>query len=377
MKIIYCIAGTYRPGGMERVLANKANYLADKGHEIVIITTDQRGQKPFFNLDRRIRCIDLHIDYELDNGKSLAAKLLHFPVKYYRHRSRLSSALKKEKADIVISMFCNEVSFITNIKDGSKKVLEIHFSKFKRLQYGRKGLWAMADRLISRKEELWARRFDRFVVLTEEDKGYWGAMDNICVIPNARTFTPDSPSPLESRYALAIGRYTYQKGFDILIEMWKLIHEECPEWKLRIVGDGEDRSKLQQMIAAYGLETSVELSGSTDDISGYYKDSSILLMTSRYEGLPMVLLEAQAYGMPIAAFKCKCGPLDVVTDGKDGFLAEEGDIAQLAEKTEMLMKDELLRKRFGKNALAASDRFSSANIMNKWEQLFSGLLSDK
>ena len=134
MKILYNIPGTYRPAGMERVLAEKANWLAARGHEITIVTTDQRGHEPAFALDAGIRTVDLGIDYELNNGGSLLNKLLKYPSKQLRHRRLLAAYLKANPQDICISMFGNEASFVPGLKDGSQKILEIHFSRFKRLQ---------------------------------------------------------------------------------------------------------------------------------------------------------------------------------------------------------------------------------------------------
>ena len=130
MKILYCIAGTYNSGGMERVLANKANWLVNHGYEVTIVTTDQKGRRPFFSLDERIVCYDLGIGYEENNGKSFLNKLLRYPYKQYKHRKRLAALIKQIKPDITISMFCNDVSILPRIKDKSKKILEIHFSKF-------------------------------------------------------------------------------------------------------------------------------------------------------------------------------------------------------------------------------------------------------
>ena len=112
MKIVYCIAGTYNSGGMERVLANKANYLVSHGYEVVIITTDQREKQSFFELDQRINCCDLRINYEENNGKSFLNKLANYPFKQWKHRKRLTACLKQLKADIVVSMFCNDASFL-------------------------------------------------------------------------------------------------------------------------------------------------------------------------------------------------------------------------------------------------------------------------
>lgn len=373
MKIVYCIAGTRHSGGMERVLANKANYLVEHGFEVVVITTDQHGEAPFFHLDERIKCYDLGINYEENNGSSFLNKLIHYPGKQWKHRKKLSELLKRERPDITISMFCNDVSFIPDIKDGSKKVLEIHFSKYKRIQYGRKGLWKLADKWLSIQDEKWVRRFDKFIVLTEEDRRYWGELDNIAVIPNARTFIPSHAADMENKKVIAVGRYTYQKGFERLIEVWRLVASDFPDWRLEIVGDGEEKEKLKGLIDRYGLENSLALVPANDEIEQHYLSSSVYVMTSRYEGLPMVLLEAQAFGLPIISFCCKCGPSDVVKDGRNGFLIEEDDVETFALQLKKVLADVNLRKKMSENALVSSEQFSVELVMSRWIELFKSL----
>ena len=374
MKILYCIAGTCHSGGMERVLANKANYLVAHGYGVVIVTTDQQGQPPFFALDQRIRCVDLGINYEENNGKSFFNKLLHYPLKQYKHRLRLSKVLYQEQPDITISMFCNDAGFITHIKDGSVKLLEIHFSKFKRLQYGRKGVWRLADLWRSKQDEKIVARFDKFVVLTKEDKSYWGKLHNIIVIPNALTFSTTRQALLENKKVVAVGRYTYQKGFERLIEAWRMIARHFPDWKLDIVGDGEAREALLRQIQTYGLEQQIALVYPTKEIEKIYLDASLLVLSSRYEGLPMVLLEAQSFGLPIVSFRCKCGPADIVTDGVNGFLVEEGNIQELAKQMTVVMKNDDLRKRMGAKAKEASFRYCEDVVMQQWVTLFRSLM---
>lgn len=377
MRIIYCIAKTHNSGGMERVLANKANYLIDQGHEIIIITTDQCGKQPYFPLDARIRCYDLGINYEENNGASFGNKLIHYPFKQIRHKKRLGKLLKQLKADIVISMFCNDASFITDINDGSKKIVEIHFSKFKRLQYGRKGIWKMADWYRTKADEKLVKKFDRFVVLTQEDKGYWGNLPNMEVIHNMLSFHSKEIAPLENKRVLAIGRYTYQKGFDYLLDAWKIVHREKPDWTLDIVGDGELQAQLQEQIFNNQLDSSVCLRPPTKKIEDIYKEASILVMSSRYEGLPMVLLEAESCGLPVVSFTCKCGPKDIVTDGMDGFLVPEADIDTLANRILLLMEDDKLRRDMGKAAKENSERFSEIIIMKEWIKLFENLILER
>lgn len=373
MKIVYCIAGTYNSGGMERVLANKANWLARNGYDVTVLTTDQKGRASFFEMDPSIRQYDLGINYEDNNGKSFLNKLIHYPFKQWKHRRALERMLFALDADVVISMFCNDASILTKIKDRSKKVLEIHFSRFKRLQYGRKGLWKLADKWRSKDDLKVVSKFDKFVVLTEEDKGYWGDLDNIQVIPNARSFVVEEPAKLDEKRVIAVGRYCYQKDLGKLIDAWKIVCETVNDWKLHLVGDGEDREMLQQQIDRLGLSDRVVLGRAETDMKTVYRSASMLVLSSRYEGLPMVLLEAQAAGLPIVSFKCKCGPKDVIEDGLDGILVEEGDIEGLAVGILRLIQDEGLRKSMGAAAYQRSERYAEDNVMEKWTSLFENL----
>ena len=376
MKIVYCIAGTFNSGGMERVLANKANYLAERGYEVVIITTDQKERKPFFALSPKILCIDLEVNYADNNNKGFLNKVWYYPFKVRKHKQRLTRFLRVLQADIVISMFCNDVSFITKIRDESFKVLEIHFSKFKRLQYGRKGIWKLADWWRSKMDEIAVRRFDKFVVLTHEDQRYWGDLPNIEVIENAKNEWGDHTAALENKQVIAVGRYDYQKGFERLIEAWRSVYERFPDWKLNIIGDGESRNELESLVEQYGLNNVIELKMSVSDILQEYLDASFLVMSSRYEGMPMVLLEAMSVGLPMVAFACKCGPRDLITDGEDGFLVPEGDVPMLAERIMQLIEEQDLRHRMGQAAKIKSERYAEPVIMDKWMKLFDNLLSE-
>lgn len=373
MKIVYCIAGIYNSGGMERVLANKANWLVQNGYEVCVLTTDQNGRQPFFHMDSRIEMYDLGVNYEENNGKSFLNKLLHYPFKQWKHKRALKRILPELKADVVISMFCNDASILPKIKDGSKKILEIHFSRFKRLQYGRKGFWRLADEFRSKNDLKVVSRFDKFVVLTAEDKGYWGDLENIQVISNARSFVIEEPAELEDKKVIAVGRYCYQKDLGKLIDAWNIVCQEVDDWKLHLVGDGEDRAMLQEQIEKLGLTDSVILGKAETDMKTVYRNASMLALSSRYEGLPMVLLEAQAAGLPIVSFECKCGPKDVIEDGVDGILVEEGNVEKLAEGMLRLIKDDTLRKSMGTAAYKRSERYAEENIMSQWVALFDEL----
>lgn len=375
MKIVYCILGTFNSGGMERVLANKANYLAKLGHEITIITTDQQNRKPYFNLDESIKQIDLGINYTGNNNSGLFKKLVDYPKKQSEHKKLLKNLLFKIKPDITVSLFDHEVTLLPNIHDGSKKIVEIHFSRFKRMQYGRKGIWKIIDKIRSNNDLKTVKKYDKFVVLTEEDKSYWGDLDNIAVIPNANSFKISEPSNLNSKNVIAVGRYDYQKRFEDLIDIWAIVHQEEPEWHLNIFGKGPEKDVLQKMIERLNLNDSVTLREPVRNIDEQYLNSSMIVMTSRYEGLPMALLEGQVAGLPLISYTCKCGPKDIISEGVNGFLLEEGDKSGFAKRVIELIRNENLRKEFGEKSFQLSNNFSEEKIMQKWLELFDESLS--
>lgn len=372
MKIVYLIAGTFRSGGMERVLANKANWLVKHGYEVAVITTDQQGREHFFDYDPKIAFYDLGINYENTNG-NLLSKLLQYPFKQWKHFLRLSRSLKKLKADVVVSMFCNDASFVPMIGDGSKKVLEIHFSRFKKLQYARSGVWGMIDRWRSKKELKTVAKFDKFVVLTHEDYNNWGALKNSQVIPNACTFTCEHPSQLDSHTVIAVGRYEHQKGYDMLLKAWSLLREDLGDWQLHIYGEGGLKDEMIRQIKELSITDSVRLLPPTTEIKLAMQESSLLVLSSRYEGFGMVLLEAQTCGLPTISFDCKSGPSEIIDDGVNGYLVKEGNVEQFAQRMLDVMNDENLRMKMGALAYENSQNFSEERIMQQWDNLFKGL----
>ena len=375
MKLIYCIASVYNPGGMERVLLNKLRWFAAQGgYELLLVTTDQQGRPPFYTFPEQVRMVDLGINYSVDNGSPALQKIVRYFRKRRLHRKRLSALLIRERADIVVSLYPSESSFIPDIRDGSRKVLELHLNKFFRLQYGRRGLLGLADRFRSRQDEHIVRRFDKFVVLTEEDARYWGALPNLAVIPNAALQIPQvTPNP-QSRRVIAVGRLDYQKSFDRLLEAWALIPSAVRAgWRLDIFGQGEWETMLRDRIAALGIEESARINAPTKQIFEEYADSAFLVMSSHYEGFPMVMIEAMACGLPVVSFGFKCGPRDIIREGRNGLVVPEGDIPALAAAMARLMTDDALREGMSREARQVVGTYSEERIMQLWKQCFDSL----
>lgn len=376
MKIIYCTHSTYNPGGMERVLLNKVTYLSALPEwEVSVVTTDQHQRPSFYPFPEKVRMTDLEINYSDDNDKGIWKKITSYLCKRKEHKRKLTALLLKEKPDIVVSLYPSESSFIPDIKDGSKKVLELHFNKFFRIQYGRKGIIGLIDRWRTRQDERIVRRFDKFVVLTNEDKGYWGGLPNIEVIPNAAIHVSKNYSEVKNKRVIAVGRLDYQKGFDRLIQAWKLVQHtgRFSDWKLDILGQGEWREMLQQMIDKQGLQNTVKINPPTNAILNEYVHSSLLVMSSNYEGFGMVLVEAMSCGVPVISFDCKCGPKDIIQPGINGLLVPNGDIQALADAMMKVMEDEAYRKMLSLNARKVVDTYSEQAVMSQWILLFTSI----
>lgn len=377
MKLVYCIHSVYNPGGMERVLWNKVVYWTrHTDWEVVIVTTDQHDRPPFYPFPEQVRRIDLGINYSEDNTKSPLGKIAGYLRRRRLHRRRLTELLIRERADVVVSLYPSESSFIPDIRDGSRKVLELHYCKFFRLQYGRKGLLGAIDRWRTRQDERIVRQFDKFVVLTHEDQSYWGALPNLEVIPNAAMHLTDHFSDGSARRVIAVGRLDYQKGFDRLIRAWDLVQRSgrFADWRLDIFGQGEWHDMLQGMIDERGLAATTHLCRPTTQIGDEYARSSLLAMSSHYEGFPMVMIEAMASALPVVSFDYKCGPKDIIRPGENGLLVRDGDEEGLAQALMTLMEDDALRKRMSQRAREVVKEYSEEAVMARWMRLFTSIV---
>ena len=374
MTLLFCIHSLYNPGGMERVLLNKVRWLLEhpeKGpFRIVVATTDQKGRPTFYPFPDGVEFVDFGVNYSDDNGKNFILKTLGFLRRRRTHRKALKALLMDLRPDVTDCFYPGECSFVPDMKDGSRKVLELHQSKLFHLQYNRSGLMGLADRWRARTDERLVRRFDRFVVLTEEDARMWGDIPTMRVIPNSAVLEDAPCSELSAKRVIAVGRLDYQKSFDRLIEAWRIVHGKAPEWRLDIFGQGEWKERLQQQIVDCGLEGCCVINAPTADIVSEYAASSLLVMSSHYEGFPMVLIEGMACGLPAVSFDYKCGPRDIIRDGVDGFIARDGDVADLAGKMLLVIGDEQMRRSMGQAAREVVRRFSPDSVMEKWLSVY-------
>ena len=374
LKLVYCTPALYMAGGVERVLTLKANYFAEHfGYDVTIILTEGKGKSPFYPLSDRIKVVNLDIGFEQLWNCSFLKKIFVYLKKQRQYKKALTAELMKLCPDITVSLLRREINFLIGIKDGSKKIGELHVN---RLNY--RNFEANDTNFIKQLfAKLWMfslvkqlKRLDRFVVLTEEDMLAWPELQNVSVIPDPLSFVPTAQSSLSVKRVIAVGRYVYQKGFDLLLQAWAKIERQCPDWMLVVYGDG-DRAPYEQMMRNLGIDTSrCLLNGPTTDIQREYVNSSLFVFTSRFEGFGMVLVEAMACGLPVVSFACPCGPKDIVRDGEDGFLVENGNIDELVQQLMKLMVDHRLRTAFARHAQQNAQRFNIEQTALRWKSVF-------
>ena len=374
IRLAYCIPSLDHSGGMERVLTAKANYLADKlNYDVNIIITDDKGTKPYFPLSEKINVVQL--DVNIDNlwQDPIWKRLYLYNKKMKDYKRKLEICLCQLKPDITITLLRREINFINDIKDGSAKVGEIHFGRYKYREANFGFLPNIANKWITNR---WmaqldekVKQLDRFVVLTQEDATYWKELTNLMVIPNPITINNDQYSDCTSKKAIAVGRYTYQKGFDMLLDAWKEVYKKHPDWQLFIYGGG-NRETYTKQTKDLGIESVVSCEGPVDNIKDKYLSSSIFILSSRFEGFGLVLAEAMSLGLASVAFSCPCGPKDIIYNDIDGLLCENGNIKELASNICMLIENKQLRIDLGHKAAINIQRFSIDNIMHQWNNLF-------
>lgn len=373
MKILYCLAGTFNSGGMERIVTAKANWLSKNGYDVTIVTTEQNYRPDFYPL-HGVKRIDTNIMYsdtlKLNPLKKLfvRSKLIH------KHKKALVKIVEEIQPDIIISTFGNEVSFIPKLKDKSKKIVEIHFSRWFRLQAKRPGIWKLIDKYLTWKDYQYVKMYDKFVSLTNEDSKNWGKLKNITVIPNFIENNNSEPALLSNKKMISVGRLDYQKGFDRLIKAWKDVNDSYPDWMLNIYGSGPLREDLINLVNSLNLQDSIKINEPTKEIIDKYRQHSALIISSHYEGLPMIMLEAMEVGLPIISYDCPCGPKDVIENQINGILVPNNSISRLAESIKEIIASPSKRKEMGKKAYETSRQFFANEIMPKWDSLFLSLV---
>ncbi|MGV0920311.1 glycosyltransferase family 4 protein [Empedobacter sp. UBA7248] len=379
MKIVYFFPNLKDSAGTERMLNVKANYLADVlHHEVTIITYRQFNDPIFFDFSKKIKFVHFNIQDPTPNLKGLNywEKRKRYRNFMQTYRQKVEEYLYKNPTDIAISMYFGaEHKFLPLINDGSKKILEYHFHfDITPLSKKLKAKWSLRNIRMKIQTKLFQKtlnKYDRIIVLTQQDDEEWSNyFNNVINIPNPITITPiKTDSSIEK--VLAVGRFTYQKGFNYLIDAWAIVNNDFPDWKLDIYGSGELEEDLIKQIKQLSLGNSINLCEPRKDINQVFSEHSIFALSSRFEGFPLVLIEALSCGLVPVAFECKNGPKQMMGDSElKKFLVRPFDVTEFAEKLKILILNKQLRTEMSEEAIKVSQRYQLDNIMMIWEDMF-------
>jgi glycosyltransferase involved in cell wall biosynthesis len=224
-------------------------------------------------------------------------------------------------------------------------------------------------------------RLDAYSALTERDAAAFSHMlgpgVRVTCIPNGVSDGGDVRSSNHNKVVIAAGRLAPQKGFDRLIPAWAQVARRHVDWELKIFGGGKLQGELEQQIDELGLRGSARLMGYTDKLPQAMAEASFYVMSSRFEGFPMVLLEAMRCGLPIVSYDCPNGPRDLITHGRDGFLVPNGDVDGLAAAMIEMIELGDARRSFGEAALQKSKQYEMPAIARRWEELLEELVAER
>ena len=376
-KIVFCTPALYSAGGVERVVAVKANYFAEQlGYDVTIIVTEGKGRDCFFPISDKVRIVNYELNFEELWRLPFWKKVFVYLIKQRRFKKRLKADLMKIRPDFTISTLRREINFLNGIDDGSFKIGELHVNRANYRNIDTKNSNVL-KRLFAK---MWMnsllgdlKRLDKMVVLTDSALKDWPELCKVVKIPDALPFRIDGKSDLSVKRVVSIGRYAYDKGNDLLLQAWAIIEKEMSDWTLDIYGNG-NQEPYQMQMAELGIDPHrCHLYGPVSDVKTEYLSSSIFVLPSRFEGFGLVIIEAMACGVPVIAFDCENGPRSIITNGENGFLIPPFDIHLFAEKVMLLMKEQELRFRLGVNAQDSASQYGIDRIGHQWKHLFEEL----
>lgn len=379
MKIAFFIGGLNIKGGYERIVVDKANTLCkQKDIEVEIICTHTNyDNNSVFKIDPRVNIRS--INQQFHPVKQLYG--LGFPIiaiQYFlwlkRHTKTCRKVVIDNKYDIIVVPMHDPTNLI-----GIKNCVSVYESHFLRTAYENNCLIPWFRR---RKNVKYASKADVFVCLTDGDACNWPEAHNIRIIPNFTNIKPVATYNPEIKRVVAIGRLEHEKGYDILINAWKLIKVNYPDWTLEIYGEGKEHFMLQELICSHGLTDSITLKGNTNNVPEVLSNASIFVSSSRYESFGLVLIEAFSCGLPIVSFDCPYGPGEIVTDGLNGILTKYKDLTDnqraltLANSLMVIMGDINLRKQMSTEAIKRAMDFTEDSYLENQMLFFKDIVKN-
>ncbi len=386
MRIHFLVLDIYGMGGTIRTVLNVANYLAKENYDVEIISVLKHRSTPFFHIDPRIKITVLHDKVSRKNDGRLRTKIANRLLKM---KSRL---LHSEDEAIHLFSLLTDIkmyNYIKMIKSGILITTRPSFNIFG-AKYANKGVTIIGQEHLN--FEIYPEKLkksilkhyvnlDYLATLTDEDtKDYQRLLsDGRVMVKKITNSVPEYQglmASLKSKTIIAAGRLVPQKGFDLLIQSFKIVHEKFPDWKLKIFGSGRDKAELEKLIQDYRLYNHVILMGPTQNMELELQKSSIYALSSRFEGFGMVIVEAMQVGVPVVSFDCPKGPGEIIRHNEDGLIVENGNIEKFAEALMELMGDELKRTSLARKAVENVKRYEIDNIGRIWKETIDEIMGE-
>ncbi len=393
LKIRFLIANAYATGGTIRTTINSANALAGRGHDVEVVSVFKNRNQPAFTVDERVRMRPL-VDRSpatqeaVEADRSLRRTVTAPLVKFAEERSsRLIHPLDFRYPQFSVRSDVEIMRFLRSVDDGvligTRAGLNLAIARWAKPSVVRIGqehlhLGLYKGDLVEAIKRYYPR-LDAYVTLTSGDADRYrellGPQARLLTIPNAVPQIKDVQSNCDSNVVLAAGRLSRQKGFDRMIDAYQRVADKHPEWELRIFGAGPLQDDLQKQIDDANLGSQVKLMGFTPRLADEMAAASIFLMTSRFEGFPMVLLEAMKCGLPVVSYDLSNGPRDLITDGVDGVVVPNRKAPALAAAVIDLMEDDQRRAAMGAAAVKKAAEYDIETMATRWETVFDDLIA--
>jgi glycosyltransferase involved in cell wall biosynthesis len=368
-------------GGAQRVASILAHDFVQDGHNVAVLSINKQKDAPSY-FSEEIPVHVVHKDnYRAPLPKKLSTSLKALNIKtIFSELKRRTQLLKKQKEVLkFFDKYEEEEVLVIVIQVWGMQWIEplLYRKNIKIIGQSHESYIAAKNSHRYKRLLRYYRQVSKFLLLTQKDADHFENLgfSNVGVMYNPSPFRQSNNSDklYANKTIVSTGRLVDDKGFDVLIESFSRVAKDLPEWKLHIYGDGPSKKYLSNLIGILGMEKQIFLKGQTKDIEGALSSASFFVLSSKAEGLPMSLIEAQSCGLPCISTDCAPGIREIINEYKDGFVTPVGDIPLIARHIKRLALDQNLYHSFSEFAFESSKKFEKDFIKHQWYDLFEEL----